>query len=174
MDFRLWDGDLRRRKVDRSWTADVLLRQRGLFYLKDVVPVLGLNQGSLIWQKNHLLSIGKKPIEVMGLNKMLSRWYVWMPLFEIYLRESRGFEIKVVDLTWSVDELLGQQGVFRLNDVAMILPLTASTIQKRARANADARAQFGAWKDLKEQTYLLDMEPFSEWARETWPKEFSQ
>ena len=174
MDFRLWDGDLRRRKVDRSWTADVLLRQRGLFYLKDVVPVLGLNHGILIWQKNHLISIGQNPTEVMGLNMLLSRWYVCMPLFEIYLRESRGFEIKAVDLTWELDELLGQQGVFRLNEVVKILPLTVSPIHTRARENADARAEFGVWRDTQEKTYLVDIEPFSEWVRATWPKKFSQ
>ena len=161
------------KKVDGLDLA-TLLAQDGIFFLKDVLPILGLRVAHIQKHMQRLEQNGANPYQVMGVRKVWSHWVVRMTVFASYYREHLVHCVRAVDPGWDSNQLLHQAGVFSLADVCRKLPFTAHQIRYQAKKIDDAKATMGVWKDTEQQRYLVDMRLFGPYIRELWQSQFGR
>ena len=75
------EDELKLMKINPNWTPEELLEQEGLFFLKDVVKILGIETPKVIKKGKELADKGKSPWEEMGLRKIWTHWGVRMKVF---------------------------------------------------------------------------------------------
>lgn len=155
-------------KVEKGWQAEVLLEQRGIFFLKDIVKLLGLESTKVIKKARELESQGTDTWQVMGVRKVWNHWAVRMtvfaPFYEKYLRS----RVKPVDKTWDSNVLLNQKGLFLLSEVCQLIPFSTYQIRYQAKQNDNAEKEYGIWKDTNINRFVVDMEIFARWIRNLW------
>lgn len=162
------DDEMTLGTVDRSWTADELLEQECIFFLKDVVGSLGIDAYKVKRHCREMEKNGATPWEVMGVGKTWSHWIVRMKVFAPYYRKHLMPKAQRVPKTWDGNTLLQQKGVFYLTDVCNLIPFTTHQIRYQAKKNPESKAEFGVWKDQELQLFLVDMSRFSKWVKTLW------
>lgn len=156
------------RSIQPEWTVDELLKQEGIFYLKDIVRKLQLSTADFKKKAEELEQAGESPWETMGLRKAWTHWIVRMKRFGEFLNTHSMPFVREVEPEWDANLLLSQSGYFYLSDVCEKIPFSAHQIRFQIRRNRNAREEFGAWKDEGYKTYIVDMDRFSVWIRGLW------
>lgn len=151
-----------------EWSEEEMLRQEGIFYLKDVAGKLNMSSADFKKRASDLETEGKSPWEIMGIRKAWTQWIVRMIKFADYFKENAFPRVQEVDPNWDGNTLLMQEGQFYLTEVCDKIPFTAHQIRYQVRRNKKARKEFGVWKDLDYKTYIVDMDIFSHWIRTIW------
>ena len=117
-------------KADLNWKPGQLLRTEGVFYLKDVVKILNINDVEL---RRMVREIGPvRARDEIGIITQFRLWRVRMKIFSEYYRQALRPPLRVVDPDWDLNTLLKEDGSFRLQEVGQLLPLDP--------------AQWEAWK----------------------------
>ena len=164
------DDEMGLRGIESHWTAEDLLNQDGIFFLKDVVKVLGIHSLKVKKHAYKLIETGQEPYRIMGVRKVWTHWIVRMTTFAPYYRENIVSRLSAVDPSWTGNQLLMQKGIFQLNDVCKKLPFSAHQLRYQAKANPNSREEFGTWKDKELNLFLVDMEPFAKWITKLWDR----
>jgi len=149
-------------------TAESLLKREGVFFLKDVAPVLDLNRAKFIRETQRLKGAGEDPWKVMGVRRIWNHWLVRMKVFAPYFQERLVRKWRRIPGHWDTNQLLSQSGIFRLADVVRRLPLNQSSIRNQAKTKPLDREVMGVWKDEENSVYLVDMSRFGPWFKNHW------
>ena len=80
------DDEQDRSGVDSNWTREDLLKQEGIFFLKDIVSLLDLNPAEVKRKARELEGRGKSAWEAMGIRKIWSCWIVRMRVFAPFVK----------------------------------------------------------------------------------------
>ena len=102
------------RSISPEWSADDLLSQEGIFYLKDVVGTLQLSTADFKKKAADLEQAGESPWEIMGLRKAWTHWIVRMKKFGEFVKTNAMPSVLEVDEDWDANHLLSQKGQFYL------------------------------------------------------------
>ena len=166
---RIFEADeMELRSISPEWTAEELLSQEGIFYLKDVVGMLQLSTADFKKKAADLEHAGESPWETMGLRKAWTHWIVRMKKFGEFIGSNAMPNIHEIDPQWDANQLLSQKGQFYLTDVCDRIPFSAHQIRYQVRENNSSRSDFGVWKDEGYKTYIVEMETFSHWIQNVW------
>lgn len=157
-------------KVESHWTAESLLAQEGIFFLKDILELLELDGVKVIKHARDMEKDGQNPWEVMGMRKVWNHWAIRMTVFAPYYKEHLKSAVRNVRDHWDANMLLKQEGLFLLTDVCRLLPFTAYQIRYQAKKNPNAKEEYGIWKDDELKRYLVDMGIFSGWIKQLWAR----
>ena len=154
-----------------KWTTDELLGQEGIFFLKDVIKILGMDPGKIKKKAKTLEARGKNTYREMGVRKMWNHWVVRMKVFAPYFREHLIPLTRAIDPEWDGNTLLAQKGRFLLTEVAAMIPFSTHQLRYQAKKIANARQTMGVWKDETMNLFLVDMEKFAPYIEKLWRDE---
>ncbi len=167
-DERVWGV----REVMPHWTTETFLEQDGVFFLKDLVKKLDLDQAKIVRLVKKTTMDGDSPWQVMGIRKMWNQWAVWMKIFAPYYKKHICSPVRSIQPEWDSNVLLSQKGLFLLSEVCTLIPFTSWQIRYQVSRNMQAAKDFGVWKDPETKRYLVNMEVFSAWISKLWREDF--
>ncbi len=162
------DDEQTLRKPDPGVDPEALLRQDGVYFLKDVVPILAISNKEFRSQVEALERQGQDVWAVMGARKVWRHWMVRMKVFADYYRAQLAPRWQSVPDEWDGNRLMSAKGVFRMSDVVRKIPFSANQIRHKAKTLPDARRIMGVWKDERASVYLVDMAVFAPWVARLW------
>ena len=150
------DDEMTLRQIDPNWSHEELLNQEGIFFLKDICKVLGLDT---IKVKRRARGY-KNAYAILGARKVWNHWIIRMKTFAPYYRKHLIPKTRKVDPEWDGNTLLKQKGVFLLTDISKKLPFSTHQLRYQAKRNPNSRKEYGIWKDKELKVFLVNMEPF--------------
>ena len=153
---------------DLKWSAEELLAQAGVFFLKDVVKILKIDPAKIKKAANRIRDDGGDSYKVMGARKIFDRWVVRIEVFASYYVGNLIPKVQKVKPEWDGNLLLTQKGIYFLSDVCALLPITNVQLRYQAHRTADSRRKFGVWRDEELKTFLVDMAIFGPWLGNYW------
>lgn len=154
--------------VNSCWTPDQLLAQNGVFFLKDVVPLLNFEPLKVQQRARQIQRKNLSPWQIIGVKKIWNHWIVRMGVFGTFYRKTLVPKVQTIPPDWDVNHLLRQKGVFALNDVCRHIPFSNHQILHQVKHNPNAIWECGIWKDPESDRYVVDMERFSVWISHFW------
>lgn len=158
-------------KVENHWSAEDLLKQEGIFYLKDIAPLLKIHVPKLKARIRQMQRAEESAWTTMGIKRIWLHWIVRMKVFAPYYRQNLlPKEIGNAD-DFDTHTLLAQPGLFYLTDVTRHIPFTAQQLRYQANKNPQAKTEMGIWKDDVLNTFLVDMPIFAKWLKKIWLRE---
>ena len=160
-------------EVNPDWTAEDLLSQKSIFYLKDILKILYLDPVKVKRRANDLIKREESPWETMGVRKMWTHWIVRMSVFAPYYTKHLRSKVRPIDPDWDGNTLLKQDGLFLLTSVCKLIPFSAHQLRYRAKTNPNAPEEYGIWKEDDLNAFVVDMKKFSTWVKDLWKGEFS-
>ncbi len=161
------------RKVDREWSQDDLLAQRGWFPLPDVMKMLDPeNTGKyrkILSQREKLLKIGQDTIATMGLKPFGKRLWANMTIFASWYAQNEAIWLDRIPKSWTLQTFLSQkQGTFSLNRVLSLMPeewrLKYPSMIRMISGEENSKQEIGAER-LDGVGYVVFMPQFGEWLR---------
>ena len=158
------------KRIDPGWQPEELLDQEGVFFLKDISPILGLETGKIKKMAQEERAHGRVPWQSMGASKVWNHWIVRMKVFAPFYRRRLASSIRVVAPKWSGNDLLEQEGIYLLSEVCRIIPFSLNQLRYRAKKVPRSKEVFGVWKDPELGVFVVDMERFAPWIRQLWLK----
>ena len=150
----------------KTWTPETLFDTEGIFYVGDVVSIIGIKYGPLIKHVKSLQERNVDPWRAMGMKKIWTQWIVRMKVFAIYYRKHPLRFVRSVGEDWDEKTLLSQEGRFYLVDVCERLPMTSDLIRYRASKSLNPKEECGIWKDRALNRTVVNMKPFAAWIKE--------
>lgn len=156
------------REVSGRWSAQDLLKQDGIFFLKDVVSLLEIDTVQVKKHTTQLREKGRDPFAIMGVRKVWSNWMVRMKVFAPYYRQHMISAVRKVGRDWDANTLIHQKGWFYLTAVCPLLPFSVHQIRYQAKKAAKSREEIGVWKHAELKNFLVDMEIFGPWVMRLW------
>jgi len=161
------------REVNPKWSRAELLKQKGIFFLKDLVDPLNLSRTVVYNRRDALLASKRDPWRVMGLRKFWSHWQIRMKVFAPYYRRYLIPIYDEIPVDWDANRLVHQKkGVYKLREVCKLIPFTSEQIRYRTKTHKDPRQTMGVWKDKASEQYVVDLAIFSPWLKHLWTKTF--
>ena len=155
-----------------NMSKKALLRQVGIFYLKDIVDHLGIDSAKIKHEYQKLQKQKIDPWEAMGARKIWSHWLIRMSTFAPYFQQHLEPRIQRIEGPIGANRVLNLEGLFYLTDVCRYLPFSASQLRYQAKTNPNSRQQWGTWKDEELRAYIVDMKLFSQWIKALWKGDF--
>jgi len=166
---RVFDEDEQNFLTPKSyWGIDELLSQKGVFFLKDVKNILGVDPVAIKKRAQAVEARGQSAWQVMGARKIFNHWMLRMKVFSDYYRKHFVSRVRRVDPEWDGNRLLEQKGIFLLSEVCKRIPFSLHQLRHQAKKNPLSRQEFGIWKDEDVGMYVVDMEVFAPWVRGLW------
>ncbi len=165
---RIFADDEQLCEVSARWSAADLLGQPGLFFLKDICPLLGLSTPGVVAHAKTLTAKGQDPYEIMGVRKLWNHWYVRMRVFAPYYQAHLRSNIRTIRRDMDTNVLLAQKGLFLLSQVCKCIPFSAHQLRHQARKLP--ASECGIFRD--HETYLVEMEIFGPWLSRLWQEGF--
>jgi hypothetical protein len=162
------------RKVNKAWSAEDLLNQDGIFFLKDIVGVLDLDSAKVIKKAREVQEKGQSSWQVMGIRKVWNHWAVRMKVFAPYYRKYLRSWVKAIQDDWDSNVLLKQKGIFLLSEVCELIPFSTYQIRYQANKVENSAETYGIWKDEQLNRFVVDMEKFSGWIKSLWKGNFNR
>lgn len=156
------------RNVDPEWTIDDLLAEDGIFFLKDIVGLLGVPGLKIKKHAKALTKEGKNAYALMGARKVWNHWIVRMTTFAPYFVVNLKPLTSPVKEEWDGNTLLKQKGIYLLTDVCEKLPFTTHQLRYQAKKLSDPKKEIGIWKDEDLSVFVVDMSVFSKWVMKLW------
>ena len=156
--------------VSGDWTTEDLLNQEAIFFLKDVAKALKINSQVVKRLAISLEAQGQASWPVIGATRVLGQWIVRMTVFSVWYRGSAFYRAKKPAQAWDGVRLLQEDGMFLLNDVCALMPVSSNMIRARIRKDTPnkTRCELGVWKDEETGLFLVEMELFAKWIRRIW------
>jgi len=164
--------EMKTRAVHAHWSAQELLAQEGIFFLKDIVAKLELTSAQVKKAARSIAAAGQCPYRVMGARKVWNHWAVRMTVFRAYYAKHLAPTVRRIEADWNGNRLLQEKGIFALAEVCRKLPFNAHQLRYQAKTNPDARREYGIWKDPDRGAFVVDMEPFAAWIGRLWRGDF--
>lgn len=152
--------------VDPNWTEEQLLEQDGVFFLKDLESTLDINKIEVIRDYRKSPRIPGEAWTEIGVRKMWTHFIVRMKFFAPYYRKTIRAKAQKVRPEWDANDLLQQDGIFKMVDVAKKLPFSGHQLRHQAKQTRDSREAIGIWKEGK--NYFVDMKKFRDFIRRIW------
>ncbi|QTD52382.1 hypothetical protein [Sulfidibacter corallicola] len=152
----------------KGWSREEVLNYDGIFFLKDIVKILGLDAAKVKRKAREIADSGGSPWERMGARKLWNHWVVRMRIFAPFYREHLVSKVKRPESEWDGNRLLHQRGLFYLTDVCKRIPFSAHQLRYQAKRRENPRREIGVFKDRELNTYLVDMEIFAPWINHIW------
>ncbi len=169
MSEHIFDSDeMALQNVDPNWTVEQLLSRNGVFFLKDIVGVLGFDPLKVKKEAKRSQSAGKSSWETIGVKKIWNHWIVRMTVFAPYYRKRLVSNIRKIPPGWDGNRLLEEKGLFLMTEVCKHIPFSAHQIRYRAKQSANSKQELGVWKDTDHNTFVVQMEVFSAWVKRLW------
>jgi len=169
MNQRILESDeMALKKPEAGMSAEALLRQEGVFFLKDVVRILNIDLAQIRKQAARLTADGANPWRVMGVRKVWNHWVVRMKVFAPDYRKTQKRKWQKVPNGWDGNRLMAETGVFKLSEVTKLLPMNTHQIRHQAKVNPGAKDIMGVWKDEEAGIFLVDMSIFGPWFAKLW------
>ena len=166
--------EMQSRQVDPNWTPEILLKQEGIFFLKDIVEILDLNQPMLKKEIARIKKSGKDPYSITGVRKVWQHWMVRMKVFAPYYRQYLVLPFNRLPKDWDANTLLSQsEGIYLLTDICTIIPFTTYQIRYQAKKLNDSKKVMGVWKDKTFKLFFVDLAYFNPWLRRIWSSGFT-
>ena len=159
-------------KVDKRWSPEELLAKNGIFFLKDVAKLLGLDSLKVIKKVRELEEQDESPWQIMGLRKIWSHWTVRMKVFAPYYEQHLKSKVRAIEEDWDGNVLLKQKGIFLLSEVCELIPFSTYQIRYQAKQNPNSQREYGIWKDKDINRFVVDMEVFAPWLKSLWAGHF--
>ena len=166
--------EMKLKAVRSQWSAEELLAQEGVFFLKDIVSKIELNSEHVKKAAREIAASGRCPYQVMGARKVWNHWTVRMKVFGDYYKAHLMPMVRQVEAGWNGNQLLTQKGTFLLADVCRLLPFTSHQLRYQAKKHPDSRKAYGIWKDGDIGSFVVDMEVFAEWIKSLWKGGFHE
>ncbi len=166
------EDEMMLKKVSSDWEQADLLQQDGIFFLKDVTDLLGLDSVKLIKRIKAMIADGENPWTVMGVRKLWNHWAVRMRVFAPYYEQHLRQKVRSVEDGWDSNTLLQQEGRFLLSQVCALIPFTTYQIRYQAKQNVHAREEYGIWKDPALNRFVVEMPIFAGWIKRLWQGHF--
>ena len=154
--------------VKSHWKPEVLLRQEGIFFLKDIIKILEMETSKVKKKANEIRSRGKDPWGIMGARKIWNHWIIRMKIFAPFYKRHLIPKIKKLPPNMNGNTLLQQTGVYFLTDVCRYIPFSAHQIRYQAKRHLDSKKEIGVWKDEQLNCFVIDMPVFSPWIKSLW------
>jgi hypothetical protein len=102
-----------------------------------------------------------------GIVRLCGHWAVYPRVFyENYYSKQQDLPVRMVPTEWDGNDLLNQDGLFFLHDVALRLPFTPA--QLRYQAQIKGREKTGIFKYEPFRAYLVEMPVFARWITRIW------
>ena len=168
------EDEMELRGVDAHWTAEELLEQQGIFFLKDIVQLLGLDPLKVKRCAKEIHNKGENPWEVLGARKIWNHWIIRMTVFAPYFRRNLVSKVSRISPEWDGNTLLKQKGVYYLTDVCKLIPFSLHQLRYQAKRNPNSKKEFGIWKDEELKVFLVEMERFAPWVNSLWDGNFGR
>ncbi len=134
-------------KPKEGETAETLLRREGVFFFKNIAPILYLDAIAIRRETRKLVAAGQNPWQTMGVRKIWSHWLVRMKIFAPNYRNRLKKRWQPIPGSWDSNRLLEAEGVFKMADVARQLPSRDASIRRQAKISPHAWDVMGVWKD---------------------------
>jgi len=96
---------------ESHWTRDELLQKKGMFFLKDISRLLGIDSIEIKKRARALREINKSAYKVMGAKKVWNHWVIRMGTFAPYYHRSLK-PLQPVGEDWSLEILLTKKVSF--------------------------------------------------------------
>ncbi len=167
------DDEMKLGEVNPNWDIESLLNQECIFFLKDIVNLLGIESTKVKKHCKELEKQGKNPWGEMGVGKTWNHWIVRMKIFAPYYRKHLIPKAQKIPPEWDGNTLLKQEGTFYLTDVCEHIPFTTHQIRYQAKKNPNSKKEYGVWKDEELQLFLVNMNTFSKWIKSLWSGSFA-
>jgi len=164
--------EMKLKTVSSSWSAEELLAQDGVFFLKDIVGKIELNSTPVKKAARAIAASGGCAYQVMGVRKVWNHWAVRMKVFRDYYEAHLKPTVRRIEPGWNGNHLLKQKGIFLLADVCRFLPFNSHQLRYQAKKHPNPRKAYGMWKDKKIGSFVVDMEPFAAWVDRLWRGDF--
>ena len=162
------------RTIDPKWSKPALLRQDGIFFLKDVLKHLNIDRQVLMRVINRIKEKGDDVYKVAGVQKVFSKWKVRMTVFAPFYRKHLVLSYQKIPDKWDSNDVLNAtKGVFLLTDICKKIPFTKFQIQYQAKKLSNSKKEIGVWKDSSCNMYLVKIALFGPWIKKLWQKGFS-
>ncbi len=174
MDRIFEEDEMTLMKVNKKWTQEELLSQKGIFFLKDVVGILELDSAKVIKKAREIQAEGKSSWEVMGIRKVWNHWAIRMKIFSSFYRKHLKSRIRSVKSEWDSNVLLKQKGIFLLSEICELIPFSTYQIRYQAKQNPNAVEEYGIWKDPELNRFVVNMEVFAEWIKSLWKGNYNR
>ncbi len=158
--------------LNRNWTPEEVLGQRGILFLKDVVKILNLDPLKVKREVRKLLARDQSPWEVMGVKKVWNHWLLRMTVFAPYYRKNLESRVRSIDKNWDSNVLLEQKGIFYLTEVCTLIPFSTHQLRYQAKQNPRSREEYGIWKEEELNSFVVDMERFALWIKKLWAGDY--
>ena len=168
------DDEMSLMAVNSRWSPEELFSQVGIFFLKDVVKILPLDPVKVKKKAKELEAKDLSPWLIMGARKVWNHWIVRMTVFGPYYKKHLVSRVRSVESEWDGNDLLEQKGLFFLTEVCRIIPFSTHQLRYQAKRNPHAQKEYGIWKDLELNAFLVDMERFAPWIRSLWCGDFGR
>lgn len=152
------DQEMKLLKVEKGWSQDELLSQQGMFFLKDIVKRLELDNLKI---SNRAIQLGDRSWLDLGVKKVWGHWIVKMSVFKNHW-DCFLPDYQCVKNDWTAEKLLEQKGLFLLSAICRVLPVTPYQIRQEVKKEKCRII----WKDGTR--FVLDMETFAPWFKSRW------
>ncbi len=149
------------KSVKPEWSAEDLLAQDCVFYLKDIAKVLDLETNRV----KKIASSQEDSYAVIGVRKIWRHWVVRMKVFRQFFGKHLQPFTQKVHPSWDANTLLSQEGRFLLSKVCRLIPYTLAQIRYRAKKCQNSREEMGCWKEASIGRYVVDMAVFRVWIK---------
>lgn len=70
-------------------------------------------------------------------------------------------KLKQISFNWTASDILHQKGIFALDQVCLLLPISQFEIRFKALYNLNSKKEMGVW--LEEGIWVVDMQQFYPW-----------
>jgi len=139
--------EMKLKAVRRHWSAEELLSQDGVFFLKDIVGKINVTSADVKKAARAIVESGRCPYRVMGVRKVWNHWTVRMAVFRDYYARHLASPITRIEANWNANRLLEQKGLFLLSEVCSILPFKAHQLRYQAKQHPDSRRAYPLCQD---------------------------
>jgi len=158
------------RSPEPSWDRETLLRQQGIFFLRDILNILDLEEIHIATIVRGQEKAGRDPWSTVGVRRIWNTWHVQMPAFALYYKRHIQPPYAQVPGEWDANAVIAAAGVYRLADICCLIPYTEHQIKAAIRSFDDPRNESGVWFEHAADVWLVDLEQFGPWLEQAWKK----
>jgi len=158
------------RSPEPDWDRSTLLRKQGIFFLRDILDILELEENQIATIVRGQELAGRDPWSTVGVRRIWNRWHVQMPTFALYYQRHIQPPHERVPEGWDANTVIAETGVYRLTSICRLIPYAEHQIKARIRLFDDPRSESGIWFDQYADVWLVDLKQFGPLLAKAWKK----
>ena len=141
-------------------TRERLLKQEGVWFLKDIAELLGITSTILKNECQKVSVYGENVWETVGARKIWNHWFIRMKVFAPYYRRHLHTFPHPIPKDLDPEAILALTGNYRLAQVAKRLGLSGNLLRYHAKKDPTVSGV-----EKRGQHYVVDMNTFASWLR---------